>query len=338
MIRKTISLLALLSVFATAVNARITTTIPAVLSEGTVLNLTGSNFENEATPLAASLKTSDGTIVTLDATVVSPNKIKVTMPMVTYDTKAALRISGGNVKATKPQEYLVLILAEPTSAFITPTNGDDIATVPSTVTTNTHAATATTATSATSATTATSVTGPTQSSITAITAVTTIGAVNNTVSFPGSITVNSGITGNVTGNLTGNVTATTVTATTVVATTFNGTTESAIAGVTDISTAKEISDADTVTISSATLIKVTDADNDDDLALIAGGRSGQYLTIVFDDTITVIDDDVATATNAIDVFDDNNNNSESFALGDVLVLVFDGTCWHEVARSMNATE
>ncbi len=334
MIRRTISLVALLlSVFATATNARVTSTIPAVIGEGTVLNLVGANFENEATPLAASLKTSDGTTVTLDTTVVSPTKLKVTMPMVTYDTKAALRISGGNVKSTKPQEYLVLILDEPAAAFITPTNGDDIATVPSTVTTNTHAATATSATSATTATTATTVTGPTQASITSITATTTIGAANNTVSFPGSITVNSGITGNLTGSVTGNVTATTV-----IATTFNGTAESAVAGVTDISTAKEISDADTVTISSATLIKVTDADNDDELALITGGRTGQFLTIVFDDTITVVDDDVTTAANAIDVFDDNNNNSESFASGDVLVLVYDGTAWREVARSMNATE
>ncbi len=358
MIRKTISLLALVTVLTGPVSARVSTAIPAVLAEGTVLNLKGVVFNTEAQPLAASFKTADGTVTTLDTTVVSGTQLKVEIPTVSADTKGVLRISGGNVLAAKPQEYSILILNEVTAAFVTPLNGDDLVAVPSTVTTSTQAATADSATT---------VTGANQTNITGIGAVTTVGGAGKTTTFPGSISVASGIIGtlsttshpsvttlagltaagtagantlfagtvqasqgflgNITGNVTGNIVGS-----------VNGTAESAVAGVTDISTAKEISDSDTVTISSATLIKVTDADNDDDLALITGGRTGQFLTIVFDDTITVIDDDVATAANAIDVFDDNNNNSESFASGDVLVLVYDGTAWREVARSMNATE
>jgi|GEM_PF-3189387 len=359
MVRKVISLLALSLVVTGSVAAKVRSVIPTVLAEGQTLNLQGTKFDSGSEPLAASIKTVDGTVTDLDVTVVDDLRFKVDIPTVSADTKAVLRISGGNVTAIKPQEYLVLILNEPTAAFVTPVNGDDMVAIPSTVTASTQASSADTAT------TATSVSGATQSSITSIPAVTTVGATGKTTTFPGVISVSSGIAGTLTTasqpNITtlagltsagttgtnavfaGTVQATqgflgNVTGTTLTATTFNGTALRAIAGVTDVATAKEISDSDTVTISSATLIKVTDADNDDDLALISGGRTGQLLTIIFDDTITVIDDDAPTATNAIDVFDDNNNNSESFASGDVLVLVFDGTAWHEVARSMNATE
>ncbi len=425
MIRKTISLVALVAVLAGPVSARVNTAIPAVLAEGTILNLKGTSFNTEAQPLAASFKTADGTTTTLDTTVVSNSQLKVKIPTVSADTKGVLRISGGNVLAAKPQEYSILILNEVTAAFVTPLNGDDLIAVPSTVTTSTQAATADSATT---------VTGANQTNITGIGAVTTVGGVGKTTTFPGSISVASGITGtlstasqpnvttlagltaagtagantlfagtvqatqgfigNITGNVTGNVTGTvtgnaltgfsasagTVSASDtilvgfnklagtlnnaasaatssvivkrdsngdfaagditsngqVIATTFNGTAESAVAGVTDIATAKEINDSATVAISSATLIKVTDADNNDNLSLITGGRTGQYLTILFDDTITVVDDDVATAANAIDIVDVANNN-ETFGAGDILTLIFDGTSWHEVSRSINAT-
>jgi hypothetical protein len=367
MIRKTISLVALLSFITGPVAARVNTAIPAALAEGTILNLKGASFNSDALALAASFKTADGTTTTLDTTIVSNSQLKVKIPTVSADTKGVLRISGGNVTAAKPQEYPILILNEVTAAFVTPLNGDNLVAVPSTVTTSTQAATATTATT---------VTGANQASITGIGAVTTVGASGVTTTFPGSISVASGITGtlstashpsvttlagltaagtagantlfagtvqatqgftgSITGNVTGNVAATTVTATTVTATTFNGTALRAVAGVTDIATAKEINDSATVAISSATLIKVTDADNNDQLSLITGGRTGQYLTILFDDTITVVDDDVATAANALDIVDVGNNN-ETFGAGDILTLIFDGTAWHEVSRSVNAT-
>ena len=182
--KKIIYSLAILALSTTATLARVTSIIPATIAEGKVLILKGKNFNSGSEPLAASLKTTDGTTVTLDTEIVSAAKFKVTMPSVTTDTKAVLRISGGNTTASVPQESLILILDKPDEAFENPDNGDDLVALPSSVTTDLHANTATSALTVTSA---------TQSSITTLPSLTSVGGSGQNLTLYGTIIAPSGI-------------------------------------------------------------------------------------------------------------------------------------------------
>lgn len=68
-----------------------------------------------------------------------------------------------------------------------------------------------------------------------------------------------------------------------------------------------------------------------DFATIAGGTAGQIITIIFSDAVVVTDDN-ANGANAINLVGSANLTS---AADDVLELVFDGTSWFEVSRSVN---
>jgi hypothetical protein len=66
------------------------------------------------------------------------------------------------------------------------------------------------------------------------------------------------------------------------------------------------------------------------IATITGGLSGQRLTLIFVDALVTITDDNTHAANSVDL-------SAAFTSADdtVLELVFDGTSWYEVSRSVN---
>ncbi len=197
MSKKYLSLLLALMTLFSVVDAKVTSSLPTTVAEGEVLNLRGRNFDTTASALAASLKTTDGTTITLDTKVVDDSRFRVTMPSVSSDTKAVLRISGGGVSSTTPEEFLILILDKPAAAFENPDNGDDLVAVPSTVSTDIQASTAKTVTSAT------------QSSITTLPAVTSIGATGLALSIPSRLTVAGGIVGTLTGAATSATSCTT---------------------------------------------------------------------------------------------------------------------------------
>jgi hypothetical protein len=66
------------------------------------------------------------------------------------------------------------------------------------------------------------------------------------------------------------------------------------------------------------------------IATITGGISGQELILIFVDALVTITDDNTHAANSVDL-------SAAFTSADdvVLKLVFDGTSWYEVSRSIN---
>ncbi|MBI2123910.1 MAG: hypothetical protein HYU04_01590 [Candidatus Wildermuthbacteria bacterium] len=69
------------------------------------------------------------------------------------------------------------------------------------------------------------------------------------------------------------------------------------------------------------------------IGTITGGVAGQTVILIFGASLTVTDDDSPTAANAINVAGTATNFSATAT--DTLTLVFDGTSWYEVARSVN---
>ncbi len=68
-----------------------------------------------------------------------------------------------------------------------------------------------------------------------------------------------------------------------------------------------------------------------DLATITNGQSGQMVTLIFNDAVTVTDDDTC-AFHTINLVGSGNFTS---AADDVLQLVKRGSCWLEISRSVN---
>ena len=66
------------------------------------------------------------------------------------------------------------------------------------------------------------------------------------------------------------------------------------------------------------------------LATITGGLSGQLLTLIFVDSLVTITDDATGTANTV-----NLSAAFTSTSNDTLTLVFNGTSWREVARSVN---
>ncbi|GAH14832.1 unnamed protein product, partial [marine sediment metagenome] len=66
------------------------------------------------------------------------------------------------------------------------------------------------------------------------------------------------------------------------------------------------------------------------IATITGGATGQMFLLVFVDGFVTITDDNTHVANSIDL-------SAAFTSADdtILILIFDGTSWYEVSRSVN---
>jgi hypothetical protein len=80
----------------------------------------------------------------------------------------------------------------------------------------------------------------------------------------------------------------------------------------------------------SSLMTITGNAGTNTIATITGGLNGQRLTLIFTDALVTITDDNSHAANTIDL-------SAPFVSADdaVLDLVFDGTSWYEVSRSVN---
>lgn len=66
------------------------------------------------------------------------------------------------------------------------------------------------------------------------------------------------------------------------------------------------------------------------IATIAGGREGQVLTLEFTDANVTITDDATSAMNTV-----NLSAAFTSTANDTMQLLFNGTSWREVSRSVN---
>jgi len=78
------------------------------------------------------------------------------------------------------------------------------------------------------------------------------------------------------------------------------------------------------------VVTVTGDAGGNTLATITGGLSGQILTLIFVDNLVTITDNSSGTANTVNIA-----SSFSSTSNDVLTLVFDGTSWREVTRSIN---
>jgi hypothetical protein len=86
--------------------------------EESILSVSGTNIHSSANPVAASILTADGVTTSITASFAGKNKkgeqrVNVFLPSVANDTKAVLKISGGDTPSSDPEEFIVLILNKP---------------------------------------------------------------------------------------------------------------------------------------------------------------------------------------------------------------------------------
>lgn len=94
--------------------AIVKSTIPTAYTEGEEVTVKGKNLDSAANPFSASVITVEGSIIALPSAVnQTAKKAKFVIPTVSSDYKVTLRISGGNVPADDPQEFIVLIMDKP---------------------------------------------------------------------------------------------------------------------------------------------------------------------------------------------------------------------------------
>ena len=79
-------------------------------------------------------------------------------------------------------------------------------------------------------------------------------------------------------------------------------------------------------------VKVTGDAGGNTVSTITGGVSGQLLVLEFQDVLVTIANDNTHAANTIDLVAGNT----TFADDATLTLIFDGTSWYEIGRSVNA--
>ena len=109
-------------------------------------------------------------------------------------------------------------------------------------------------------------------------------------------------------------------------------------GLTPIAIKEEIQtipSSDSIDVSGANYIEISDA-NSPTLSKLTNGKKGQILTIVFlANGITLVDNGIVTSNSALDFINLKNNTDSTFNSGDTLRLVFNGSVWLELSRSVN---
>ena len=121
--KKLISILIGALLFSTSVSATVAPAqIADVLTEETVLTLKSTTLTSKANPLKVSLVTVDGTVINLTPVVSKTgSSAQILLPSIpdSVDSlvQVTLKISGGNVKATTPQEF-ARILAKKPAGFV----------------------------------------------------------------------------------------------------------------------------------------------------------------------------------------------------------------------------
>jgi len=85
-----------------------------------------------------------------------------------------------------------------------------------------------------------------------------------------------------------------------------------------------------IAVGASNVMTITGDGGGNTIATITGGRDGQVLTLIFVDANVTITDDNSHASNSVDL-------SAAFTSADdtVLQLIYDGTSWYEISRSVN---
>ena len=113
----------------------------------------------------------------------------------------------------------------------------------------------------------------------------------------------------------------------------------ALAGVTNITASGKVSTtlaaitlaAGAVTfVETSNVMRITGDAGGNTIATITGGVSGQFLILIFMDALVIITDTAAQTADTV-----NLSAAFTSATGTVLTLMFNGTKWFEVARSVN---
>ncbi len=353
------------------VQAKVKSNIPSVLVEKSTLKLRGLNLNSKKNPFHANLAYSvDNEITKVDLPVtVSKDGTKATIgaPSLSGDLKMTLQISGGDIPATSPQNYTILILNEPSLAGLgTLDNGDltipeipesvtstlgipgptgpagpqgekgltgltgltgaqgaqgvqgpqgptgpqgpapssfDGANITGTVANANHATTADSATTATSANTATSLSNASKNLALAGSAGTltlNIPSGGNTLSVPSTGT-------------------SLLTNTSMLPIASGGTVD--------------MDSINTFSAANINFVVLTDSNTNfagvADLNTITGGVLGQKLTIVFNGTVRLVDNNSGTANTM------NIVSTTFFTADNTVELIYNGTYWVELGRSQN---
>ncbi len=195
--RKLISCLALMLLSIHDASAKVMSNLPTTVVEEDVLVLSGKKLDTGANPLTVVVKTADGSSTTLSSTALSKNKVSVTMPSVSADTKVLVQISGGNIPSSSPEQFVVLILDRPNIAGLDTQSNGAVA-LPDTASSDLHAS---------SSDTAETVTAGIQSAITALPILASIGTSGVTTTVKGNLVVSGFISGNATSATTANTAA-----------------------------------------------------------------------------------------------------------------------------------
>lgn len=95
-------------------------------------------------------------------------------------------------------------------------------------------------------------------------------------------------------------------------------------------TSVTIATAATTFAVASNVVTVTGDGGGNTVATITGGVSGQILTLIFVDGLVTVTDDASGAANTV-----NLSAAFTSTANDTLTLVFNGTSWREVARSVN---
>jgi hypothetical protein len=101
-------------------------------------------------------------------------------------------------------------------------------------------------------------------------------------------------------------------------------------GIASTPTAVTVANAATTFAVASNVVKVTGDAGGNTVATITGGLSGQVLTLIFVDTKVTITDNASKTANTV-----NLSGAFTSAVNTTLTLVFDGTSWYEVFRSVN---
>jgi hypothetical protein len=97
-----------------------TTSVPEVVVENTQIVVSGRKLTTTDNPFTASLVTADGQTISLEAQVFKKNRrARITMPDIPSSGaqayKVTLNLAGGNVDATAPQQFVVILNSQPTN-------------------------------------------------------------------------------------------------------------------------------------------------------------------------------------------------------------------------------
>ena len=95
-------------------------------------------------------------------------------------------------------------------------------------------------------------------------------------------------------------------------------------------TSSTLAAAATAIAVTANVMTITGDAGANTVATITGGLSGQILTLIFVDSLITITDDATATANTV-----NLSAAFTSTSNDTLTLVFNGTSWREVARSVN---